>query len=107
MQRLVTLACAGALVMPSTTASAPEAPLPSVQGVITAIDWQIGRLTVQPADGRTQVLLVHPEATWVQIGNDAWKHFHDLKVGMTADVIYRTDGCQPRVILIVCEDNFQ
>ena len=106
MSWLHTLACAGVLALPWTTASAPEAPLPSAQGIITAIDWQIGRLTVQPADGRTQVLLVHPEATWVQIGNDAWKCLHDLKVGMTADVIYRTDGCQPRVILIICEDNF-
>jgi len=102
-----TFCLVGALALAGAGVCAPEAPLPTARGVITAIDWQIGCITVQPSDGRTLVLLVHPEASWVQVGNDAWKCFHDLKVGMTAEVIYRTDGCQPRVILVICEDNFQ
>ncbi|MBL8795601.1 MAG: hypothetical protein JNM56_16975 [Planctomycetia bacterium] len=96
----------GALALAGTARGAPETPLPTAKGTIVAIDWQTHRLTLHPSDGRTLVLYVHPEASWVQVGADAWKSLLDLKVGMTADVIYRTDGCQPRIMLLVSENDF-
>jgi len=90
-----------AVLTTAATWAEERPPLPTVQGILTAVDQAHGRVVVQTPGGATLTLEVHPWYTSVQIGDEAFRDFCDLRPGWSVEAIYDTEGGKHWGVLLV------